>query len=215
MTDRLADARATLAAWREQGADRRHAVSFHLMEALAQRAAQQDGAARRLLEDKLCGLVDAYAAELKQTAALADDAAQAGEPARSPLGELLDHINDRASTNAPDGVPAFPELPALDAFRRTWSGIRVASQWQQSMQPVPENAGPLNSGTLVHRSIALMRELSPGYLQQFLAYVDDLAWLAQIHVPGPAQASDAPPTTTTRKRTRKKKPATSAPEDAG
>jgi hypothetical protein len=42
---------------------------------------------------------------------------------------------------------------------------------------VPKNAGPLNSSSLVHRSLSLMREVSPEYLQHFLGYLDSLAWL--------------------------------------
>lgn len=33
----------------------------------------------------------------------------------------------------------------------------------------------------MHRALALMRTLSPGYLLQFLAYVDALSWLQQLH----------------------------------
>jgi hypothetical protein len=38
----------------------------------------------------------------------------------------------------------------------------------------------LNSAVLVHRSLTLMSELSPGYLQHFLMYLDNLAWLEQL-----------------------------------
>ena len=52
---------------------------------------------------------------------------------------------------------------------------------RQSLEQVPGNAGPLNSSSLVHRSLSLMRELSPGYLQQFLSYVDALSWMEQMN----------------------------------
>jgi hypothetical protein len=45
-----------------------------------------------------------------------------------------------------------------------------------------------------------MRELSPGYLRAFLAYVDDLAWLEQMGNPG----SEAGSVATRKKRARRK-----------
>ena len=50
----------------------------------------------------------------------------------------------------------------------------------EPLQQAPADAGPLNSGVLVHRALGLMRSLSPGYLQHFLAYVDALSWLQQM-----------------------------------
>ncbi len=57
---------------------------------------------------------------------------------------------------------------------------------------VPANAGPLNSSSLVHRSLALMREVSPGYLRHFLSYVDALAWPGQLGGDGAVPGNDTP-----------------------
>ena len=48
------------------------------------------------------------------------------------------------------------------------------------MSRTPDNAGPLNSHALVLRSLALMRELSPDYLQRFLAQLDTWMWLEDL-----------------------------------
>ena len=69
----------------------------------------------------------------------------------------------------------------LDYFRKTWSRVSAERQVRQSRDQVPTNAGPLNSSSLVHRSLSLMRELSPGYLEQFLSYVDALSWMEQLN----------------------------------
>ena len=84
---------------------------------------------------------------------------------------------------------ADPEL--VDYFRTMWSKVRTEQQYRQSLDQVPRNAGPLNSNSLVHRSLATMRELSPAYLQQFLSYVDALAWLEDL-AGGGAQPKEAP-----------------------
>ncbi|MFP3693050.1 DUF2894 domain-containing protein, partial [Burkholderia sp. SIMBA_048] len=83
------------------------------------------------------------------------------------------------------------ELKALDYFRETWSKVSAEKQVRVSLEQVPGNAGPLNSSSLVHRSLSLMRELSPGYLKQFLSYVDALSWMEQM-TGGAAAGKDAP-----------------------
>ena len=90
-----------------------------------------------------------------------------------------------------EGALSYPELEALAYFRDTWSRLSSERQLRQSLAQVPGNAGPLNSSSLVHRSLSLMRELSPGYLQQFLSYVDALSWMEQLNG-GSALAKDAP-----------------------
>lgn len=98
---------------------------------------------------------------------------------RGPLGRLVDEFAGGPAASA------YPELPALEDFRKIWAGLRAESQLRQTLDYVPRNAGPLNSNALVHRSIELMRELSPGYLRQFLSYVDDLAWIERVAAGGP------------------------------
>lgn len=190
---------AQLEQWRAQGADQRDPVRFHLMQTLQARAATQPPAVRQVLEDKLAALVTAYAQALQPAPVSAPVPAPAQPPAapksrarnkrsaapapapvsaRQALSELLTQmavhtalLSDSSTGNAAH-APQFPELPALDDFRRTWATVRTASQVRQSLQDAPADAGPLNSSVLVHRCISLMRAQAPGYLQHFLAYVD-------------------------------------------
>lgn len=123
-------------------------------------------------------------------------ASSPAEPARGPLAALLDYIGsrERPTASAPDETRAAPasstasgrvalraEPELLDYFRETWSKLSADSQLRASLEQVPKNAGPLNSSSLVHRSLSLMRELSPEYLRQFLSYVDALSWLQQMN----------------------------------
>jgi len=117
-------------------------------------------------------------------------------PDRGPLGRIADELAARA--------PAFPEMAALDDFQKLWSRMRTESQLRQSLEHAPENAGPLNSSALVHRSIALMRDLSPGYLQHFVSYVDDLSSLEQLGHGAVATPRDVPQAATIGKRPRAK-----------
>lgn len=207
------DTQATLDAWRERGADRLDPVRFHFIAALSRRADSHGGEARRILDDKLSSLIEAYANDLESVACKAGNAASPGEPARGTLGGLIEYIASQAPAHSPGSAPAidaaprrsaYPDLPMLDYFRATWSKVSADRQLRQSLEQVPDNAGPLNSNRLVHRSLALMRELSPGYLQQFLSYVDTLSWMEQMNSSGAQAAKDTPRTGSTRTSARGK-----------
>ncbi|MCC8485360.1 DUF2894 domain-containing protein [Xanthomonas campestris pv. raphani] len=224
---------AQLEQWRAQGADQRDPVRFHLMQTLQARAATQPPAVRQVLEDKLAALVTAYAQTLQPTPvsvpvpAPAQPAAapksrarnkRSAAPAPAPvsarqalsalLTQMAGHtalLSDSSTGNAAH-APQFPELPALDDFRRTWATVRTASQVRQSLQDAPADAGPLNSSVLVHRCISLMRAQAPGYLQHFLAYIDALSWMEQLQHGG-ALATEAPaPALPGKKRSRSAAP---------
>ncbi|EKU26258.1 DUF2894 domain-containing protein [Xanthomonas graminis] len=235
MRDNATSASELLGTWRQQHAERLDPLRLRFIEALARRADAHQGEARRLLEQKLSALLDAYAADLARmsaaTAADADgatatatdgdgdgavacgdsdsDAAPtASASARSPLGDLLQRFASGATHDAHAAANAMPpqpaQLPALDDARRLWTELRSRSQLRQSLQQAPADAGPLNSGVLVHRALALMRSLSPGYLQQFLAYVDALSWLQQLHDAGALATPHKPDAAIGKKPTRGK-----------
>jgi hypothetical protein len=205
MTEAARDAqtpRATLDAWRERGADRVDPPRFRFIDALERRAATQCGETRRVLDERLAALLDAYARQVAAAegdacgAIKTDDTARTAEstPIPGPLVQLVAELQG-ASQHREHNHAAYPELPELDYFRQTWAKVRTDKQLRQSLQPAPGNAGPLNSSSLVHRSLSLMRELSPGYLKQFLSYVDALSWIEQLN--GGAPPSKEPPRTAT------------------
>lgn len=210
------DAQAMLDAWREGGADRVDPVRFRFLQAMARRSAVLDGLARQLLDERLAGHLNAYAQLLDaETDANPDAGPDAGpsaernapppaEPANdapSALAGLLAYLAD-PSLNTTDGEPAwnrdalglrdaYPDVQMLEYFRAVWSRVSADRQVRQSQQQVHKNAGPLNSNQLVHRALSLMRELSPGYLQQFLSYTDALMWMEQIHAATAPTPKDA------------------------
>ncbi|WP_175797148.1 DUF2894 domain-containing protein [Burkholderia ambifaria] len=191
MTDDATHVRATLDAWREQGADRLDPVRFHRLDALEKRAAAFDGDARALLDARLATLLEGFAELVARAgeAAAASEPAQAAAqaPARGALGGLVEQLARDAQA---DRRGIDPEL--IDYFRTMWSKVRTEQQYRQSLDQVPRNAGPLNSNSLVHRSLATMRELSPEYLQQFLSYIDALAWLEDLAGGGAQPEKEAP-----------------------
>ena len=212
--DVAADIRAQLDAWQACGADQADPVRFRLMEALARRCAGHSGAVRGLLDERLRGLAAAYAAIVQRYTDNDSDIADGGAPSTpisgptaSALGALVHDITARArpaivvasnDARSPAPVPAHApqsDAPLVDAladyFRETWARVSVEQHFRLSLERVPENAGPLNTDHLVHRSLSLMRETSPEYLRHFLSYVEGMSWLEQLGAAAAAEKEAA------------------------
>lgn len=190
----IARVRSMLAAWRARGDDRMDPLRYRLLEAMEARARTHTGEARRRLEARLSCLAEAYAEDLERSRAMQE--APAGPQARpagarSALNGLLERLARPSAAGEAAASSRYPELPALDEFRRVWARLRTERQLRASLQPGPADAGPLNSRVLVHRSIELMRRASPGYLQHFVAYVDVLLSLERMHEGGAPARADA------------------------
>lgn len=220
------DARAVLDGWRASGADRANPLRFHLIDALARRAATYDGPARQRLDARLAGLIQAYESALTEAGGAAADL-PAAPPDREPgpLAGLVAYLDNPGATGQsqtvdaePDGAcaagirprdplglrAAYPELPLLDEFQALWSRFSADRQVRQSQEQVHKNAGPLNSNQLVHRALSLMREMSPGYLQQFLSYTDALMWMEQMTAASGPAPKETPRAGAAKKSTRGK-----------
>ncbi|WP_179280653.1 DUF2894 domain-containing protein [Bordetella genomosp. 1] len=115
--------------------------------------------------------------------ALDTDATAGADPLTQTLAALLAGFDDavrQGDAAAHHPGRHYPELPLLDELRDLWSHLSADQQVRHSEALVPDNAGPLNSSHLVHRSLALMRELSPEYLRRFLLYAEGLSWMEQL-----------------------------------
>ena len=110
------------------------------------------------------------------------------------LEQLRHQARERDDALQAIGVAAgeYPHLPALEDFRRLRSRQRAREQLRATLQPPPAGAGPLNSASLAHRALALMRTASPGYLQHFMGYLDTLSWLEQMDASGILQPGNDP-----------------------
>jgi hypothetical protein len=209
-SDAPRDPRDLLDGWRDSGADRADPIRFRFIEALARRASDYRGEAGRLLEERVAGLVADYGEVLARASrAVTPPATPPQRPvALSDLAALKECLGRRASlagvptTATPTALAASPaqrahhshhaEPELADYFRDTWARVSVDRQLRQSQAGVPENAGPLNTNHLVHRSLSLMREVSPGYLEQFLSYVDALSRLEGMHAISPVPNRETP-----------------------
>lgn len=148
------------------------------------------------------------------------------DAALSGLAALTRLLNDRTpplrlafDAEPGNAFPLYPQMAVLPYFRQTWAALRLDGQMRRSLEYVPENAGPLNSRSLVHRALSLMQETAPGYLQHLLAYVDALDNLGAAAAATPsatvpsASASAAPARKSAKSAT--KTPAKSVPRRTG
>jgi hypothetical protein len=187
-------------ALRLEGADRLDPARFHYIEVLAQRARKHGGTVKNILEGKL----DVAVAALRQRLAQAQDnrrttvsAPEAAAVQRETLGDLVRHMAQHTpppsgiAMAAPMAITPRTELKSVHYFRNTWSKLSAEKQVTQALGQAPKNAGPINSHVVALRSLALMRDTSPDYLNRFMSYVDTLLCLDQSDKPL-APAAKAP-----------------------
>lgn len=100
---------------------------------------------------------------------------------RTSLGDLVRDMGqlslEQADARLDGHTGAQTELKSVSFFRNTWSKLSSEKQVSQALEQAPKNAGPMNSHQLVLRSLALMRDISPDYLNRFVSYVDTLLCL--------------------------------------
>lgn len=196
---------ARLQAWRMRGADRMDPMRFAFIDALASRARAHEGEARRLLDARLSDLIASYADDLDAWSPRAATARMRDDGARA-LRTLAAALQQRTPIACADAPSPGQAPPVLDEARRLWTRVRTDSQLRATLDDLPVDAGPLNSATLVHRALHLMRDVSPDYLQHFIAYADTLSSLEQMQhalaalTPGVAEGAKPTGRSRTRKR---------------
>jgi hypothetical protein len=150
-------------------------VGWHYIQVLAERTRTHTGPAQALLQAKL----DTALAQLQ--ARLAAQKQQHTPPPShtpSPLSALLrDMAAPSAERPMSPGGHGRMDNPRVAQFRHQLGKISVQKQVNQAIAQAPQNAGPINSHMLVLRSLGLMRDLSPDYLNRFMGYVDCLLLL--------------------------------------
>lgn len=187
--DRMDTEPPSLQSLRSTDAQRFDPARFHYLEVLSRRASTATGALQPILQAKLDTALADYSQRMGQAQDLRRTGAQAlpnnGLEALAELNHYIRHTTQQGHHHGPR-----PELKSVRGFREVWSKIAAIDHMDQAMVRGPENAGPLNPHMLVLRSLALMRQLSPDYLQRFLSHVDSLLWLDQDnqkHTPAEAK----------------------------
>lgn len=181
MQGHLSDLEARLVSLRASGAAQGDAVAWHHIETLAARTRQHHGPVQDLLCHKLAQALDRFQ-DRWASAPAADHAAQIQhrERATSPLADLLHRLRPPGTdADGQDWGQRPPERARIRQFRQQLGQLSVQKKVNQALAQAPQNAGPINSHMLVLRSLGLMRDVSPPYLNRFMAHVETLLCLEQ------------------------------------
>ncbi len=81
---------------------------------------------------------------------------------------------DDELASPPDHIP---ELKAMRYLRTALTEFGAQRRVLQASREIHDESGPLNPQKLVTDSLHLMGQLSPAYLERFIAYADTLLWL--------------------------------------
>ncbi len=195
--DQCLDFSLQIAALRQAGAHQLDPVHLHYIEQLARRASSHQGRVKHILDGKLAQALAVFGERLTQAQSDAKDAIASPPPgaARASLGDLArylaQHSPDPVDGGLDGNVGLRTELKTTRDFRNTWSKLSVGKRVTQALEQAPKNAGPINSHLLVLRSLALMRNISPDYLNRFTSYVDTLLCLDQSGKGKPVNAKKA------------------------
>lgn len=218
------DPMAVVEAWRVRGEAAVDPVRFSVIEALARRAAAQQGEARGLMVRRIEALLGEQASARPALVAPTDatpansaaDQPAAQQAALAALSELVDRLGRSSASPLPLRSPPQPgaarqadaqsrtapppkPLKTVTEFKGTWSRLRVEHRLRQALAQVPASAGPLNSSHLVNRALLAMRDLSPEYLDAFMSHIDTLQWLDQASGGGEPGARTVAATETKRR----------------
>ena len=195
---RLPDYWQSIIELRKAGADQVDPVRLHYLEALAARADAQQDHVKELLSKKLAKATVELSDRINEIVAKAGTSDVAHSPAVQPrtlLVELtrylLEHTHDASLQPQANQIGMRSELKAVRQFRSTWSKLSADKQLNHELDQAPKNAGPINSHMLVLRSLALMRDISPDYLNRFISYADTLVYLDAIENQKQARAKSA------------------------
>ncbi|MBV1882234.1 MAG: DUF2894 domain-containing protein [Pseudomonadales bacterium] len=69
------------------------------------------------------------------------------------------------------------DLKSAHVYKQALSKLKSEELIRHLLTDGPENPGPINSHGLASRSLTLMGELSPKYLNRYISYLDSLLWL--------------------------------------
>jgi len=186
-----ADMTARVEALRLRGAADFDPVGLCVIEAMLRRLDAHEGPAHAALlnkiERRLAVFCECFARAGGTSRAKGVEGTALAIPEPGQLTALLAHIarqsgsaeDSTSSTHFEDGAKQPPELKSLRYFRRSWSRLSLEQQLSRALAQAPENAGPLNSHFLMLQSLIRMRDIAPGYLENFIVYAEALLWLEQ------------------------------------
>jgi len=103
--------------------------------------------------------------------------------------EIMHSMGEASSSTETQNQGSHNDLSIMRQFRQSQVKHLSERQLTRTIEEGPEDAGPLNSQALIIRSLTIMQELSPSYINRFVSYIDTLLWLEQAGKEGTPKKS--------------------------
>lgn len=198
-------AQASVEALEASGAANFDMLRFHYLKAFQRLALKLPPSMARRLQQRIVSQAESLATRMAQRNArtLNKDAPEPEghrPPQRSPLAALIQHLHDlnhdtEDQATTPSATQSAPELKSVRRFRESLRRRQSEKAVARAVAERPENPGPLNPQMLMIRSLALLRDLSPAYVNRFVTYAESLLWLEDTQTTEePAKALRPAPT---------------------
>lgn len=126
------------------------------------------------------------------------------EPGDHSFDAMMREQEQAIADDLPSAAGPLGELKALRSFRKSRERISIDKLITRCINECPEDCGPLNPQMLAIRSLVVMRELSPQYLNRFVGYIDTLLWLEQAEEKNAAPDTASSSTSSSPKRPQKR-----------
>ena len=87
---------------------------------------------------------------------------------------------DIVNSLSPHQEDSLGELRSIGGFRKAQAKLNADKLVTRAIAECPDDCGPLNPHMLAIRSLSVMRDISPQYLNRFVTYIDNFLWLEQV-----------------------------------
>lgn len=96
---------------------------------------------------------------------------------RQQENEVIQSIDNSQAGENSTGTEKKTGLRSFHLFQESWARRHSDRLVIRALKERPENPGPLNAQMLMTKSLSVMHDLSPSYLNRFVSYIDTLLWL--------------------------------------
>lgn len=183
----LAALQQKLAQVGERGGGRAAPIAFRLLQTLCARMESLAPDVQALLAPRAAAALADCEAALR--------ARRGNRPVAPRSPSALQQLNATLAQRRGTAGAQDPGLASAVRFRSGWARQAALQRVEVALARRPSKAGPLNSHAIAVESLALMRDLSPGYLQHFIQQVEALqqleSWEAQLAAAATTSARQA------------------------
>ena len=157
--------------------------AFAELARLQHRLAATNGSGRRALLALQQSLAGSSGNAAGTASSFVDSLREQESDIRSTYGSAIDSsgagltLNKAVDAEMAQLARPMNELESVRRYRESWVRINSDKLVTRAVEEGFDDPGPLNQEMLATRSLSIMREISPAYVNHFVSYVETLLWL--------------------------------------